>query len=486
MEDPQQKWITGLKSTKLHMQKRARKLRYGIFFADVSWQFIALVPAFGLVNGFSELLDGLWIARWQYYPILVTGLLGWALVYNRLELDGFRRGWAWGKVSAELMVGTSILAGIMAAGAYLMHDFVPRLILLCYACTLFAGFVAIRVFVHMGVLARRDKPNRRIVIIGNGRVARELALKIERHREMLCEVVGFLYPSAMEPDSVLGNSELEGVPVQALSAIDMLSARGVTDIVVVLSGQAAPHDTLDLVARCRQAGIHVSLVPQSYELYVSRPSLLDIDGLPILSLDKAELNPLSLVTKRVIDLVLATIIGICTLPLILVSAGYLQLRRGRAFTRELRCGRHGRKFYLYRLNVDRCVCDSSAFERLLHRMSMTELPQIVNVLMGDMSVVGPRPESPERVKHYSEWQRQRLGVRPGMTGLAQVHGLREQNTSEEKARFDLQYMLSWSPFMDFTLVIQTLWTLVWRVCQSDPRQQSAKRNMSSYPGFDQC
>jgi lipopolysaccharide/colanic/teichoic acid biosynthesis glycosyltransferase len=73
-----------------------------------------------------------------------------------------------------------------------------------------------------------------------------------------------------------------------------------------------------------------------------------------------------------------------------------------------------------------------------------------------------------------------------MTGLAQVHGLREQNTSEEKARFDLQYMLSWSPFSDFTLVIQTLWTLVLRMWQDYPRQSPAERTMPSYPDFDQC
>jgi len=78
-------------------------------------------------------------------------------------------------------------------------------------------------------------------------------------------------------------------------------------------------------------------------------------------------------------------------------------------------------------------------------------------------LVGPRPESPERVKHYSDWQRQRLNVKPGMTGLAQVHGLRQQHSSEEKARFDLQYMLRPSPFQDVVLLLQTMWTLTGRL-----------------------
>jgi lipopolysaccharide/colanic/teichoic acid biosynthesis glycosyltransferase len=89
------------------------------------------------------------------------------------------------------------------------------------------------------------------------------------------------------------------------------------------------------------------------------------------------------------------------------------------------------------------------------------------VLRGEMSLVGPRPESPDRVKHYSAWQRERLGVAPGLTGLAQVHGLRERHSSEEKAHFDLQYILHWSLFLDFSLVIQTAWILVVRLAEQD-------------------
>jgi lipopolysaccharide/colanic/teichoic acid biosynthesis glycosyltransferase len=79
-----------------------------------------------------------------------------------------------------------------------------------------------------------------------------------------------------------------------------------------------------------------------------------------------------------------------------------------------------------------------------------------------MSLVGPRPESPERVKSYSEWQRQRLKVQAGVTGLAQVQGLREHHSSEEKTRFDLQYIIHWSPFLDLSLLLQTVWTLLFR------------------------
>ena len=124
----------------------------------------------------------------------------------------------------------------------------------------------------------------------------------------------------------------------------------------------------------------------------------------------------------------------------------------------------GREFSMLRLNVDRDpIRMVRQFDRIMWQLSLTEVPQIWNVLRGDMSLVGPRPESPDRVRRYSEWQNQRLSVRPGMTGLAQVHGLREQHSSEEKSRFDLRYLLHPSPIADLSLVIQTLWTLVTRL-----------------------
>jgi len=121
---------------------------------------------------------------------------------------------------------------------------------------------------------------------------------------------------------------------------------------------------------------------------------------------------------------------------------------------------------MLRLNVDRGATAVGRFERILDELSIAELPQLWNVLRGDMSLVGPRPESADRVCRYSEWQQQRLGAKPGMTGLAQVQGLREQHSSEEKTRFDLQYILNSSLWTDLSLLLQTIWTLAKRSANS--------------------
>jgi lipopolysaccharide/colanic/teichoic acid biosynthesis glycosyltransferase len=188
----------------------------------------------------------------------------------------------------------------------------------------------------------------------------------------------------------------------------------------------------------------------------------------VLSLQEHNPPAISFVLKRAIDVVMSLGILVFVFPLFLFAALLVYSKKGRAFRGELRCGNGGIPFWMYRLNVERHSTSRERYERLLVRWSLTELPQLWNVLRGDMSLVGPRPESPERVKYYSEWQRQRLKVRAGVTGLAQVHGLRDQHSSEDKARFDLQYIFNWSPLFDLSLILQTVWTLLSRGLSQEP------------------
>ena len=138
-------------------------------------------------------------------------------------------------------------------------------------------------------------------------------------------------------------------------------------------------------------------------------------------------------------------------------------------------------FWMYRLNVDRDQPVLPAYEKLFVDLGFTELPQLWNVLRGDMDLVGPRPEPPERVKHYSDWQRQRLKIRPGITGLAQIHGLRDQHPAEQKTPYDLQYILRWSPFLDLSLILQTVWTLGARLWAQKPARAEALPDFSRWP-----
>jgi sugar transferase EpsL len=189
------------------------------------------------------------------------------------------------------------------------------------------------------------------------------------------------------------------------------------------------------------------------------------------------------------DLALASFLVVPAIPPLLVGAVLLKIKKGRGFCRELRCGQGGEPFWIYRLNSQRYVDNLSPYEVVLQHLSITELPQLLNVMLGEMSLVGPRPEPPEKVKHYSDWQKQRLNVKPGITGLAQVHGLRDQNSSEDKTRFDLQYILNRSVFTYISLLMQTFWTIALRFVRlprlhpSTPVASPHRRDLSLKESF---
>jgi lipopolysaccharide/colanic/teichoic acid biosynthesis glycosyltransferase len=237
-----------------------------------------------------------------------------------------------------------------------------------------------------------------------------------------------------------------------------MKEKNVKELIVVMP-QSGGADTEKMISKCRESGMVVRLVPQWYELYVSEAQMIEVDGVPLISLEERNIPAILLALKRSVDLIGGSILAILTLPVVLVAVVKLNRRHGRALSKEQRCGVLAGTFKMFRLNVDRDSPNLIGFDKFLARLSLTELPQLWNVIRGEMSLVGPRPEAAERVRHYSDWQRQRLSVKPGLTGLAQVHGLREQHSSNEKARFDLEYIFHWSLFLDFSLILQTVWTL---------------------------
>jgi len=439
---------------------KTRKLNTWILAADLLWAAVAILGAGALRYGVHNLVwtPGLWL-------FLLATWLVWVLLSSRMELDGFRGGWRLPAVMSHVFLAVLCEMGVLLALAYLARHYVSRLALLYFGGLLFVGFGAIRCTALLFLRARRRAGDVwRVVVLGTGRVARELANRIERHPEMLCCVVGLLLPDegALEDLELGPDSAQNSVQLSTFGIIDLLRARQVDELIVALPQPELP-EIRNVAASCHESGISVSVVPQPYELYLTKPRLLDIDGLPVLQFRRASPSQLFAHSKRALDITLGTVLGIVSIPALFSAACALRLMKGLAFRWENRCGQFGEQFRMLRLNVDRHVVHSSRFEHLLELLSVTELPQLWNVVKGEMSLVGPRPESPAQVRRYSDWHQQRLRVKPGMTGLAQVHGLREQNSSEQKARFDLQYLMNPSLLADISLLLQTLWTLAMRL-----------------------
>jgi len=442
---------------------KIQNIRYGVVAADLLWVLAALGLGIGLrYAGAKDSID--FASHFQTYSLMVlAALVAWIFLYFELNLEGFEGGWHFPSILSKLIVAVSLLMVVVLAFAFLTRNAYSRLVLFYFSLFFFLGIVGIRCTVRFLVSSQpRNKQDHRCIILGQGPIARELARKILSHPEMPFQVVGFLVPGGSESSNGLASSfKPLDTCIKTVQVLEFLAQQQVKKIIVAIP-QLNGAEVRKLIAECRKAGVKVFLVPQLYDLYVSKAELIEIDGLPLLSLQEQSPPVVNLVVKRGLDLVLSLGILLFVSPLLALAAMVVFSKKGVAFRTELRCGKEGIPFQMWRLNIDRHATCPEGYERLLVRWSLTELPQLWNVLRGDMSLVGPRPESPERVKFYSEWQRQRLKVVAGVTGLAQVHGLRDQHSSEDKTRFDLQYIFNWSPFLDLSLILQTVWTLLFR------------------------
>jgi lipopolysaccharide/colanic/teichoic acid biosynthesis glycosyltransferase len=439
-----------------------RRLEIWILLADLVWILLAYWGADLLRYGTTWDPDER-IGIHALVPFVAATCLTWIALSIFMQLDGFRGGWRLSAALSHLFIGICFIVGVLAVIGYFSRTYVSRLALTFFIALLAAGFVGLRCATRSLLRLRYDEGHVwRVLILGSGRIAREVASKIEQHPEMLCKVVGLLFPT--QTSDWIGGSRLNAVSSQ-LSTLDifgLLRSSRVNEIVVALPQLLTP-EIHTLINRARDMGIETSVVPQSYELYAFRPKFLSLDGLPLLKLREPGLRRRYVVLKRALDIAVSMALLLPAFVLLSPVVIFFLLKKRTAFRWETRCGQYGVSFRMLRLNVQRPVANGSRFERLLERFSITELPQLWNVFRGQMSLVGPRPESPALCSQYSEWQQRRLRVMPGMTGLAQVHGQREFSSVEQKTRFDLQYVMAPYLLWDISLLLQTVWTLVRRL-----------------------
>jgi lipopolysaccharide/colanic/teichoic acid biosynthesis glycosyltransferase len=454
---------------------KIKNIRYWLLAFDLTLVLGALGLGLGLrYAGTKEAID--FATRLQsYVPFIGVAIVVWTFLHLEMGLDGFKGGWHFPSILSKLIVADSLLMVVVLAVAFLTNHNYSRLVLLYFSVFFLLGLISVRCVARFLVSSQlRNVTDHRCVILGHGPIAKELASKIALHPELPFHVVGFLFPGESEAFNGFASSlEAPFRSIKTLQVLELLEQEKVQRLIIAMP-QPNGTEVRRLIAGCRGASIQVYLVPEWYDLYLSKAELVEIDGLPLLSLQERTPNAMSSALKRTMDFVLSAGILLLVSPILAVAAFVVHSKKGRAFRTELRCGKDGIPFGMYRLNIERHATSAEPYERLFVRWSLTELPQLWNVLSGDMSLVGPRPESPERVKYYSDWQRQRLKVHAGVTGLAQVHGLRDQHLSEDKARFDLQYIFNWSPLLDLSLILQTVWTLLIRgLSQRSPPTQAA-------------
>jgi exopolysaccharide biosynthesis polyprenyl glycosylphosphotransferase len=317
-------------------------------------------------------------------------------------------------------------------------------------------------------LHRSPSLRQRTLILGSGDVARQLVDRLRAHEEL------GLYPIGFIDDDVHRPGEL-GIPrLGTLDALADLIAFGRVDRVMIAFTRASHEDLLHSIRVCRDAGVTVDIVPRLFEFLEGARSIEQIGGLPLMSISQPQFSALSRFAKRSLDVAGASLAILALSPLLLTIALAIRLdSRGPVFFTQLRSGRRGRFFKLYKfrsmrvdatvqLREDGAIVKTREDDRItrvgrfIRRFSLDEAPQLLNVLKGDMSLVGPRPLVVAEHEALSEaWQSRRADLRPGLTGPWQVSG-RSHIPFQDMIKFDYQYVAGWSLARDIEILLATL------------------------------
>jgi exopolysaccharide biosynthesis polyprenyl glycosylphosphotransferase len=332
------------------------------------------------------------------------------------------------------------------------------------------------------ILCRRSETYiQNTVIVGAGDVGQLIARKLRHHPEYGVNVVGFVDAAPKERRTGLVDIADLGRPEDLPQIVELLDI----ERAIIAFSQESHDDVLELIRTLRDLDLQIDLVPRLFEVIETSAGFHTAEGLPLIGLPPLRLSRSSLVMKRTMDIALAAFGLVVLAPLFAVTALWIKLDSpGPVFFRQVRMGEGGRTFRIFKFRtmtadaedqkpalayLNKHTCeegDPRMFKivddprvtrpgRWLRRYSLDELPQLINVLRDEMSLVGPRPLILEEDELVLDWRRQRLNLKPGITGLWQVLG-RDDIPFEEMVRLDYLYVTTWSIMKDLNLMIRTL------------------------------
>lgn len=317
---------------------------------------------------------------------------------------------------------------------------------------------------------------RRAVVVGTGGTAQVLAQELTRSRRGYV-ILGFIEPGGRKPKAkVIGH----------LSDVPKLLKRLQPDEIIDAEPKLSDKQKLELVALAEDAHVDFRFSSNLTELATSRVDVTAVAGIPLMTLKPTPLDGWGRVAKRLCDLIGSLI----ALPFVLLLFPFIALAikldsRGPVVFAQQRIGKAGRPFRYYKFRsmvqgAERQLSKLRKYNevsgpvfkmkddprvtrvgRFLRKTSLDELPQVFNILKGDMSLVGPRPPLPNEVTQYTREQRRRLAVKPGLTGPWQVSG-RSDISFDEWVRLDIYYIQNWSLLLDLTILLKTVGVVLTR------------------------
>ena len=441
-----------------------------LIIGDLSVIFVAWLLAYVLRFYVDFIPATKGIYRFTYHMSLTMVVLTvWGITLQIAGLYKFKRLISKSRIFFKLFNASVIATLLFIAITYLFQEYRFSRGVVGYffltACTLLIFF---RFFFQkcLSVLRQRGFNLRYALIIGHGDLAQATANKIKNYSETGVKVTGFV--SLSETDTG------PGIVGSVHNIEKLIRDLGIDQVIIALDAKDYPELSF-ILQKLRQETTDVKIVPEFYRYTSLHYDIEELDELPFISLNDTRIDAWNFALKRSLDIVLGTLLFILSLPVMLITALTIRLfSPGPIFYSQERIGLDGKKFNIYKfrtMQVDAEMNTGAVWARpnderrttlgtFLRKTSIDELPQLANIILGHMSLVGPRPERPvfvEKFKeHYPNYML-RHKVKAGLTGWAQVNGWRGNTDLQKRIEHDLYYIKNWSAIFDLKIIWLTIW-----------------------------
>jgi len=381
-----------------------------------------------------------------------------------------------------VLLGGFIFGSIAFA---LKLQYVSRILIVVFIAINLAFLTLERYIIRrVGRSARRRGYNfRTVVIVGTNEAARDVADRIQKYRQWGLRIQGFVSENGYKPTEYFAGHRILG----SLADLESIVKREVVDE-VIFAVEGRQHEKYeDAFLMLEDYGISARMSVNFFPHVIAHVSLDELDTIPLLTFSTVPTDVQALAMKRLFDLIAASVLSLIAAPLMLITALLLKVSsRSPVFFKQKRCGLNGRIFTLYKFRSMHPDAEARKNElasfnemtgpvfkikndpritrvgKFIRETSIDELPQLWNVLRGDMSMVGPRPPLPEEVAQYERWQRRKLSMRPGLTCIWQVSGRNTVKDFNDWVKLDLQYIDTWSNMLDMKIVAKTIPVVLFR------------------------
>ena len=378
-------------------------------------------------------------------------------------------------IFAATSIGTIVtiaLTAFLFKNSKLELDF-PR-VMIVYAWLLTVLLVTVgrsALMLVRNLLRKRGQWADRLLIVGTGDVGRMILQKVRQMPQLGYQAVGFV-DGEFSP-----GQEIMGVPVLGTvdDIPDLITTHKIQEVIVGRPELSHP-EVLAIISRCERGQVGIKIFPDLFQIIATELSIGDLGGLPLLTVRDVALRGWKLTLKRAVDLVGGAVLLVVLSPFLMLTALAIKLDSpGPVFYAQERMGLDARPFWCLKFRSMRADAEKNGpgwtteddprvtrLGRFIRHFSVDELPQLVNVLLGEMSLVGPRPERPVYVEQFRRSiprYMDRHREKAGLTGWAQVNGLRGDTSIAERTKYDLWYIENWSLWLDFKIMLRTFFRL---------------------------